>query len=296
MKHVENIKDLEPKVRRLVVMEALLRRIALVNKPFVLKGSLLTRQYLEDPELRAVSDLDLLYAGKIEDTEHACKTFTAWMIQVTELDLDDGIVFKSFNDDDYWRYIDYAMADDFPTVNTEVEYYFKGEPRRENQYYELDLDISFNLEMEVEPVALQYKPVFGDSFIFPYSAPLALQVAWKLHQTIVRPRFKDLVDLNYLLSHPAYDKRALQDTLQALVNECSLDPNITSTHIKRVLVNDLHHTYSLLKNDYDLRTYEGAEGKEVYFCRVVDGLREKMDLCGMNRYAFADLPSPTLKK
>jgi hypothetical protein len=46
---------------------------------------------------------------------------------VTELDLDDGVMFRSFRENAFWRYIDYAMADDFPTVNTDIAYCFKNE-------------------------------------------------------------------------------------------------------------------------------------------------------------------------
>ncbi len=119
---MENLKDLSYEVKELVALEALLRRISLVNMPFLLKGSLLTRQYLQDRDLRYVEDIDFLFAGKIRDAEHARQTFTDWMIQATELDLDDGIVFRSFRENAFWRSIDYAMADDFPTVNTDLAY------------------------------------------------------------------------------------------------------------------------------------------------------------------------------
>ncbi|MED1781398.1 nucleotidyl transferase AbiEii/AbiGii toxin family protein [Brevibacillus fortis] len=291
----DDVAELEYEARELVVLEALLRRIALVNMPFVLKGSLLTRQYLDNRETRDVDDIDLLYVGKIRDVEHAHETFTNWMIQVTELDLNDGIVFRSFRENAFWRCIDYAMADDFPTINTDIAYYFKGQTRDADQYSELSLDISFNLEMEKEPVPLEYRPFFGDSFLVPYTVPLSIQIAWKLHQTIVRPRFKDLYDLKFLLSHKSYDNEALQETLQALVNECSIDPAIKKEDMKKVLVDDLHHLYDSLSYDYDLRKYAGSMDRGLYFTQVVTELRKKMDFAGINGYAFESLPSPTQK-
>jgi hypothetical protein len=284
----EEIKNMNYEVRELVVLEALLRRISLVNMPFVLKGSLLTRQYLDNPDIRYVDDIDFLYLGKIKDVEHARETFTNWMIQVTEMDLDDGIKFRSFRENAFWRYIDYAMADDFPTINTDLEYYFTDEP---GEYRELYLDVSFNLEMEVEPVPLEYRPVFGDSFIVPYSVPLSIQVAWKLHQTIVRPRFKDLYDLKYLLSHPSYDHQALKETLQTLVNECSMDPSITKEDIKKILVDDLTGLYHSLSNDYFLVKYADSNNHEEYFMRFVTDLRKIMDRVGLNESAYNHLPS-----
>lgn len=296
MIRMENLKDLNDEVRELVVLEALLRRITLVNMPFVLKGSLLTRQYLDNRDIRYVDDIDFLYAEKIKDVEHAHETFTNWMIQVTELDLDDGIMFRSFRENAFWRCIDYAMADDFPTVNTDIAYFFKNEPRETEQYHELYLDISFNLEMEIEPVSLAYQPVFGDSFLVPYTVPLSIQVAWKLHQTIVRPRFKDLYDLKYLLLHPSYDNHTLKETLQTLVNECSIDSSITKADIKKILVDDLYDLYPLLSNDYHLEKYAGSRNHEFYFIKFVTDLRKIMDLAGMNGHAFEYLPSPTIGK
>ncbi|WP_258022721.1 nucleotidyl transferase AbiEii/AbiGii toxin family protein [Brevibacillus formosus] len=292
----DDVAGLEYEARELIVLEALLRRIALVNMPFVLKGSLLTRQYLDNREIRDADDIDLLYAGKIRDVEHAHEVFTQWMIQVTEMDLNDGVVFRSFRENAFWRYIDYAMADDFPTINTDIAYYFKGQTREADDYSELDLDISFNLEMDAEPVPLQYQPAFGESFLVPYTVPLSIQVAWKLHQTIVRPRFKDLYDLKFLLSHPTYDNDALKETLQALVNECSIDPSIKKADMKKVLVDDLQHIYDSLSYDYDLRKYAGSMDRGLYFTQFVSDLRKKMDFAGINGYAFESLPSPTLKK
>lgn len=292
----EDVAELEYEARELVVLEALLRRIAMVNMPFVLKGSLLTRQYLDNREIRDADDIDLLYAGKIRDVEHAHEVFTQWMIQVTEMDLNDGVVFRSFRKNAFWRYIDYAMADDFPTINTDIAYYFTGQTREANDYNELNLDISFNLEMDADPVPLEYQPVFGESFLVPYTVPLSIQVAWKLHQTIVRPRFKDLYDLKFLLSHPSYDNDALKETLQALVNECSIDPSIKKADMKKVLVDDLHHIYDSLSYDYDLRKYAGSMDRGLYFTQFVSDLRKKMDFAGINGYTFESLPSPTPKK
>lgn len=288
----EDIKNMSYEVRELVVLEALLRRISHVNMPFVLKGSLLTRQYLEDPDVRYVDDIDFLYLGKINDAEQANEIFTNWMIQVTEMDLDDGIQFRSFRENAYWAYIDYAMADDFPTVYTDLAYCFTDEP---GEYRELELDVSFNLEMEMDPVPLEYRPVFGDSFVVPYSVPLSVQVAWKLHQTIVRPRFKDLYDLKYLLSHPSYDEQALQVTLQTLVNECSMEPSITKEKIKKVLVDDFTDLYRSLSDDYFLKKYADRDNLEAYFMEFVKDLRQIMDKRGINQRAYENLPSPTTK-
>ena len=57
--------------RLIVVLEALLKRATLVHSSFILKGSLLTRQYLENPGLRYAEDIDFLYKGTIEHADQA---------------------------------------------------------------------------------------------------------------------------------------------------------------------------------------------------------------------------------
>ncbi|WP_228469518.1 nucleotidyl transferase AbiEii/AbiGii toxin family protein [Paenibacillus sp. JNUCC31] len=283
--------------RFIVVLEALLKRATLVDDPFILKGSLLTRQYLENPSIRYVDDIDFLYAGRIESEDEANEIFTDWMIRVTEMDLNDGIVFRSFRENTFWRRIDYAMADDFPTVNTELAFYIDSEPRKEDMYEdELHLDISFNLDLNEKSVALLYQPMVGEAFVVPHTVPLSIQIAWKLHQTIVRPRFKDLYDLQHLLSNPSYDQQALQETLQTLVNECAIDPAISKEDMKKVLVDDLHDVYSRLNYDYDLQYYAGSRSPEVYFMEFVSELRQTMNHAGINSYAYENLPSCTTHK
>lgn len=292
MREKKHIKDLNDQERRLYALEALLRRISLVDMPFILKGSLLTRQFLDNQVKRNVVDIDFLYGGKIYDTDDAEEIFTDWMIQATELDLDDGVLFESFRRNEYWESIDYAMADDFPTTSTDIGYQFKDEVEEDRPYQYLSLDVSFNLEMEIEPVPLDYTSEFFENFLVPRTTPLSIQVAWKLHQTIVRPRIKDLYDLQYLLSHDSYDKQALMETLQTLVNECSFDRSITKTDIKRVLVDDLDDLYLSLRCDYDLNKYAGETPNYIYFKILATELRRIMDDAGINQTAFENLPNP----
>ncbi|WP_260989840.1 nucleotidyl transferase AbiEii/AbiGii toxin family protein [Paenibacillus xylanexedens] len=283
--------------RLLIVLEALLKRATLVHSSFILKGSLLTRQYLENPSLRYAEDIDFLYKGTIEHADQAKQIFTDWMIQVTELDLNDGVHFRSFRENAFWREIDYAMDDDFPTVNTDIAYAIQSESSEGNRYEdELFLDISFNLKLDAEPVEFNYQPLRGEPFVVPYTVPLSAQVAWKLHQTIVRPRFKDLYDLQYLVSHPSYDEQAVEDSLQTLVNECSMTASITSEDMKKILVEDLHPLYQGLENDYLLKQLAGERVPEIYFTEVATRLRKALNRAGIHREAFKHLPSPIWNK
>jgi hypothetical protein len=198
--------------------EAFIRRAAELNLPFMLKGSFLTRQYFPDPQSRIPQDLDWLYLKPIDNLEDSKQIFDNWTTQVTDLTIHDGVKFRSFSENAFWRRIEYAMSDDFPTVNTDLLCWVDGEV-----FNYFSMDISFNLDIEVPPTPLLYKPMRGESFTISYSTPIALQVAWKIHQTLVRPRFKDLFDLIYLVQHPSFDEEALSSMLQALVNECAVD-------------------------------------------------------------------------
>ena len=140
------------------------------------------------------------------------------MIAVSETFEMDGVHFRSFRENAFWRGGDYAMADDFPTVTTDLYASLNGGPE-----YSYTIDVSYNLPVDVPPVPLLYTPLRGEPFIIPYTVPLALQVSWKLHQTLVRPRFKDLFDLKYLVVHPDFTKEVLLQSLQALVKECAKD-------------------------------------------------------------------------
>jgi hypothetical protein len=208
----------EAKRNSMIVYEGLLRRAASLGLPFMLKGSYVTRQYFPNPEDRIPHDVDWLYLNPIDSKEDAAKAFDEWMIAVSEAFEMDGVHFRSFRENAFWRGIDYAMADDFPTVNTDLDASLDGGP-----VYQYSIDVSYNLPVDAPPVPLVYTPLRGKPFTIPYTVPLALQVAWKLHQTLVRPRFKDLFDLKYLVVHPVFTKEVLLQSLQALVKECAKD-------------------------------------------------------------------------
>ncbi|MFC5537338.1 nucleotidyl transferase AbiEii/AbiGii toxin family protein [Rhodocytophaga aerolata] len=202
----------------MLAYEAFLRRASQVNLPFMLKGSYVTRQYFVNPIERIPNDLDWVYLHSIADIEKARSLFDSWVIQVTETYERDGVEFQSFKENAFWRMLDYAMADDFPTINTDLKCWVDGE-----EFDWFGLDISFNLDVEVPPIPLLYTPLRGEPFTIPYTVPLSLQVAWKLHQTLVRPRFKDIFDLVHLLKHPSFDESAFEQTLKALIKECKAD-------------------------------------------------------------------------
>jgi hypothetical protein len=235
------------KITEMLAYEAFIRRAAEVGLPFMLKGSYVTRQYFPEHVKRLPADLDWVYMHRIANQDDAEKIFSDWMIEVTEYKMFDGADFGTFRQNPFWRMIDYAMDDDFPTVNTNL--YCSIDGGELNSHF---LDISFNLEIEAEPVPLLYKPLRGEPFTVPYSVPLCLQAAWKLHQTLVRPRFKDIFDLTWLLQHSGFNSSTLQQALQALANECSAD-NVDINRLRHVLSGDLE---ALFPQNYILSAWD----------------------------------------
>lgn len=179
-----------------VIEEAFIRRVAKLNLPLMLKGSFVTRQYLPEnlKNYRLTADLDWFGLGELNQEK-----LNNWMIAATNHHIDDGITFRDFRENAFWRCIDYAMADDFPTVSTDIAARFNEAPITDYTHELYAMDISFNIKLFTDPIAITYQPLFGEPFIVPYSCPLDTQLAWKLHQCIVAPRFKDLIDLIWLL-------------------------------------------------------------------------------------------------
>lgn len=218
------------------IHEAFIRRSAQINLPFVLKGSYVTRQYFDNLDDRIPADLDWVYTNKLADDKAAAEVFNEWLTAVTELDLHDGIKYAKFEGDQYWERIDYAMADDFPTLNIQLWCI------RENisdEYNEFTLDISFNLNMKYSPIPLMYRPLLGDPFIVPQTVPLFMQVAWKIHQTLVRPRFKDLFDLIHLTKHMTFDKN---NCMRVLIDECNAG-NVSISKLRTFFTYQIHNLF-----------------------------------------------------
>lgn len=216
---------LEYKKNEMIAYEAFIRRASKIDFPFMLKGSYITRQYFRNANDRIPADLDWVYLNEINDEKTAREIFDDWVTKITELELNDNVRFRSFEQNPFWRRIDYAMADDFPTVNTDLKCWV------DNTELDFGLDISFNLNIEQPPIPLTYIPLQGESFVIPNTVPLSLQVSWKIHQTLVRPRFKDLFDLIHLVQNTSFDKTTLILSKQSLINECKAD-NVDLNRLK----------------------------------------------------------------
>ncbi|MGL4597711.1 MAG: nucleotidyl transferase AbiEii/AbiGii toxin family protein [Bacteroidia bacterium] len=290
--------------------EAFIRRASQINLPFMLKGSYVTRQYFSNPNDRIPADLDWVYLGTIKDESTARKNFNEWVTLITESEVDDGVTYRSFKENEFWRRIDYAMSDDFPTVNTDLECWVDGEK------LVFGLDVSFNLDIDQQPVEILYQPIEGKPFLISNTVPISLQVSWKIHQTLVRPRFKDLFDLIYLVQHATFDEKQLEHAMQALINECHAD-KVDLIKLKYFLnyemdklfpKNSIEETWDLWRHNIDKNNYSGGIlfDKAEYYTDVtklpialaifLTQFKNSMQHAGFRIELFKNLPTPTRRK
>lgn len=209
----------DPSLLKLLAYEGFLRRAIETGEKFILKGSLLTRQYIKDREIRFVNDLDFVYGIPIQDDNSAMELFDLWIKSVKEIDIDDNVSFMGFYNPELWRFIDYEMNSDFPTAKTDLASKAYGYSFSDD----LSIDISWNLPIEEELVELVYYPIEGKPFKVPNTVPLCLQVSWKLHQTIVRPRSKDIIDLILLLENNVLSSQDVRKVAYHYIKECIKD-------------------------------------------------------------------------
>lgn len=208
--------------------EGLIRRSAQSHKyfPFMLKGSFLTRQYFPLHIERKPQDLDWVCLEPLVDRHDAKNHLKEWIHHLTTVELNDEIRYTSFSKDNFGWELDYVMSEDFPTVNTHISAWVNG------QETELSIDVSFNLEIKDIDEGLTFHPLFGHDFKLLQTPSLATQIAWKLHQCMVNPRYKDIFDLTYLLRHLSFaDIFAQLSAVEVLKAECERDGILLSDHL-----------------------------------------------------------------
>ena len=208
--------------------EGLIRRSAQSHQyfPFMLKGSFLTRQYFPSHIERKPQDLDWICLEPLADRHDAKNHLKDWIHYLTTVELNDGIRYTSFSKDNFWWELDYVMSEDFPTVSTHISAWVDG------QKIELEIDVSFNLEIHDLYENLTFHPLLGHNFKLTQTPPLATQIAWKLHQCMVNPRYKDIFDLTYLLRHAFFqDIFAQLSAVKTLKAECKRDRILISDHL-----------------------------------------------------------------
>lgn len=241
---------------KIKVYETILKIISDNNFPFMLKGSLLLAKYYPAPlaRLALTEDIDFLYLAKAPDPMGAENNFRdvlapyyqkinqelaalPWVKDSPlELYLDKN---GEFDGESYP--VDYQMEDDFLTAGSSLascsEY-----PGLQNGWLDFDLEMTMNLPLFVSPQTIQYQPYSTLSpFIIPYAAKDEVQAGWKLHQCLVRPRIKDLVDLSYLLNGlDLKDELTLKQMLTTVVGECFLaEPARSKSALKNLFQHQL---------------------------------------------------------
>lgn len=208
--------------------EGLIRRSAQNGRyfPFMLKGSFLTRQYFPSHIERKPQDLDWVCLNHLVNRDDAKDHLKEWIHYLTTVELNDGIRYTSFSKDNFWWELDYVMSEDFPTVSTNLSAWVNGKET------ELSIDVSFNLEIQDIYERLTFHPLFGQDFKLAQTPSLATQIAWKLHQCMVNPRYKDIFDLTYLLKHSSFTDVFAQLTAVGILKaECERDEIVLSQHL-----------------------------------------------------------------
>ena len=110
------------------------------------------------------------------------------------------------------------MNDDFPTTNTDLHCTVKNTVNPS-----IGLDVSWGLPLNVPPASLTYYPIEGGPIEIRYVAPVSLQISWKLHQCVVRPRLKDLIDVSYLLQDVEISGEEIKIAVIEFLKECEKD-------------------------------------------------------------------------
>ena len=291
MIHWEDFKRLSVEEQNMVVMEAFLRRISASKQPFMFTGRLLARQYLNEHDIQPIRELELYYLKRIYDNQQAEQTLLQSLINVSELDLEDGIVFRSFRHQPLHQELDDAMIDSMLVTKIGYQLVTEGVVR----YREVPIKISFNGVMFVQPISIHYKSILGGTFPVPNALPLSAQVAYRLYYLIVSPRFKDLYDLRYLITHPSFDHNVRSEALQILVDECGMDVYITKEQVRKIFVDDFSDLYPSLQHDLYLRQCAGHKKPKEFFMEFVQELRSVMNRVGLNEQAYQQLPNPSYR-
>lgn len=237
---------------KLRTYEAMLRIISQQHFPFMLKGSFLLARVYPEPlkRLAITEDIDFVYLKPLKDPlgdklnfrEHFYDYYAviadelSKLTWVAESDLQPCL-------DNEGRYegesylVDYAMEDDFVTAGTTIAFC------NEAKYWQdFDIEMTMNLPLFVAPESIAYQPFGGgESFVVPYAASHEVQAAWKLHQSLVRLRPKDILDLGYLLPHLTFDEETSLRLLKTVLGECqaSQESERLINQLKQVLCGDL---------------------------------------------------------
>lgn len=209
-------------------LDNLVKRYSEIDDNFVLKGSLVTRQFIKSKEVRYAQDIDFIYDGLTN--ENPFNYFSNWLNRITKLEIKDSVRIMPFSENEFWRRRDYAMNDDFPTTNTDLLAIFGN-----GQKININLDISWGLSLENEITELEYICA-DESKVKVRVVDLPIQIAWKLHQCVTRPRGKDFMDIILLLERKVLSNDEIRRIKVKFRDECfrdNLNPNLLNIYFDR---------------------------------------------------------------
>lgn len=199
---------------KLYANEAFLRRASMIGSNFMIKGSFVTREYMDMPSLRYPVDLDFVAMTDIQDSEKLALYLSKWVNAVTAYPCHDDVVFEVFDKHHTdWEINNYPkIVDDFETVFQTLYCTIN------HQKIAINLEISINLPIYrhlnyISPISIN---TALDTLYFEYSPSLEAQIAWKIDQTIIYPRIKDLYDLSFMINYVNHDLKMIDDIMKII--------------------------------------------------------------------------------
>lgn len=286
------------------------------NLPFVVKGSFLTSSLHKNPykRLKSGGDIDLIYKNRhvkkynicdyesyhnyIREIEKELKNeFVEIFYKLEEIiirklnlsirppfikEFEEYSFDKVFSDSDafYLYMVNYGETDDFTTICLEIMpmYEFFDDIRLENlsKISDIAIDIAIDMPINFEPQKILYKKIDGTQQYIENTTPLLYQIAWKLHQVIVRPRIKDLDDIATFLKHIDFNENDnLENLLDEIIKECSL---LEDKDCQRLLV----RLKNLFLFNYDIKN-------EIKVNPTEDRIQYYFDLYPFTKFRFINL-------
>lgn len=259
---------------RIYIYEDILQIVSNLNLELQVKGSFLHSKYFNDPKKRLTmaDDLDFVYIGKdlgkfndlnkaLDTIRGISKSICKKIIKELQNKLVEVCDVVLYDIDEFYIYnVDYEMEEDFFSIGINFghikteEYIMAG---YEFSDLDLDLEITFGLKQYVSTCEALYQKFNKEEFIIPYATKPEVQVAWKLHQCLVRTRVKDLMDLGYLIKNINFkDQEILENMAKTVVGEC-LYNNETKVNLIKKLKLLVSGDINGLSKNWEDNQYEG---------------------------------------
>ncbi len=236
----------ETNYRTLDVNERILRRFSDERFPIMVKGSYLTSSVFPDPFFRrTLSDgPDFAVLARVPVKRSAKNVDFAKLVDLFDL---SRILETAFD----------VLVEEYPELATRASAPVPERFDKKETFVELDFitvrfeiragDDSYRFDFSLdqyyveEPTAFEYRPRVGEPFVIPYAERISTQVSGKLHQTLLRVRTKDPIDLWRIMPTVDWnDSEILENCLRSIVADCGFfpDPNLFLDDLQLILDGD----------------------------------------------------------